>query len=128
MQFSAPYNELFTQVIKPICREFGIEVEREDEAYGPGVIMQDIIRTMIESSMIVAEITPANPNVYYDVGYAHALSKPTVSIAEAGMKLPFDLSGFRTLFYQNTMDGNAKFEEGLRKHLDAVLSAGRKLR
>lgn len=122
MQFSTPYNELYSEVVKPVCDAFNIDSVRGDEAYGPGIILADIARQIIEAKVVIAEITPANPNVYYEVGYAHALNKPTILIAEKGTNLPFDLSPFRVLFYENSIDGKRRIEEGLRKHLQAILS------
>jgi hypothetical protein len=122
MQFSSPYNELYREVVKPVCAEFGIAAVRADETYGPGLIIADVARQIDEANFIIAEITPANPNVYYEVGYAHARGKPTVLIADREIeKLPFDVSPFRTLFYENSIDGKRRIEEGLRKHLKAIL-------
>lgn len=82
------------------------------------------MRQIDEANLIIAEITPSNPNVYYEVGYAHARVKPMVLIADRSMeKLPFDLSPFRTLFYENSIDGKRRIEEGLRKHIKASLDA-----
>ncbi len=122
MQFSSPYNELYEDVIKKVCNSFDLNVVRGDETYGPGLILADIIKQINESRLIIAEISPANPNVFYEVGYAHALNKPTILIAEKTTKLPFDVSPFRTLFYENTIAGKQKIEEGLRKHIEASLT------
>jgi len=54
------------------------------------------------------------------LGYAYALNKPTILIAEKGTKLPFDLYPFRTLFYENSIAGKKKLEDGLRNHLKAI--------
>ena len=70
---------------------------------------------------LIADITPANRNVYYEVGYAHAVGKDTILVAEKPTELPFDLSPFRVLFYENSIAGKAKVEAGLRKHLVAIL-------
>ncbi len=123
MQFTKPYNELYSEVIQPISEEFGIQSIRADEAYGPGIIVADIARQIAEAKLVVAEITPANPNVYYEVGYAHALNKPTILIAEKGTDLPFDVSPFRVLFYENSIEGKRRVEEGFRKHLAAFQAA-----
>jgi hypothetical protein len=114
MQFSAPYNDLYSEVIRTVCKQLGFDVIRADEDYGPGIIIADVARQIYESAVIVADITPTNPNVYYEVGFAHALNKPTILMAEKGTKLPFDVSPFRTLFYENTINGKTKIEEGLR--------------
>jgi hypothetical protein len=122
MQFSSPYNELYDDVIKIVCNEFKLDVLRGDETFGPGLILSDITRQIHESRIIIAEITPTNPNVFYEVGYSHALNKPTILIADKSTKLPFDVSPFRTLFYENSIAGKKKIEDGLRKHVAAVLS------
>lgn len=120
MQFTPPYNELFSNVIAPVCQDLGLLAVRADETCGPGLIISDIVRDITEAKVIIAEITPVNPNVYYEVGYAHALNKPTILIAEKPTQLPFDVSPFRVLFYENTIGGKAKIEAGLRKHLEAI--------
>ena len=120
MQFSPPFNELYVDVIQPVAIESGFNVVRADELYEPGLIIADIERQIIDAKAIIAEITPKNPNVYWEVGYAHAVRKPTVLIAERDTKLPFDVSPFRTLLYENTIAGKTKIEEGLRKHLAAI--------
>lgn len=122
MQFSTPFNELYADVIKPVCDQFGLSVLRADETYGPGLIIADITKQIDESRLVIAEVSPANSNVYYEVGYAHALNKPTILIAQKGITLPFDVSPFRTLFYENSIAGKKHVEEGLRKHIKAVLT------
>ena len=121
MQFSPPYDDLYNNVIKPVCAEFDVEAYRADDTVGPGLILQDVIRQILEARFIIAEITPPNPNVFYEVGYAHAISKPTILIAEKPSELPFDVSGFRTLFYENSISGKTKIEDGLRKYIDSIM-------
>ncbi len=122
MQFSTPYNELYSEVVRPVCKEFDVKAVRADDTYGPGIIIADVVRQIDEANFIIADITPENPNVYYEVGYAHARGKPTILIADrVTEKLPFDLSPFRTLFYENSIDGKRKVEDGLRKHIRAIL-------
>ncbi|QDU58822.1 hypothetical protein [Aeoliella mucimassa] len=122
MQFSSPYNEVYSEVIQRVCEEEGISVLRIDEQSGPGLIIADISRAIRESRLIIADISPQNPNVFYEVGYAHALNKPTILMAEKGTTLPFDVSAFRTLFYDNSISGKSKLEDGLRKHIRASLT------
>lgn len=126
MQFTAPFNELYNDVIQPIGKESGFDVIRADERYKPGLIIADIERQIIEANAIIADITPNNPNVYWEVGYAFAVRKPTVLIAEHETKPPFDVYPFRTLFYENTIAGKKKIEEGLRKHLEAIKAEWRR--
>lgn len=115
MQFTNEYNDLYKEVILPVTEEYGYECERADEAHTTNPIIQDIIQSIKESSVIIADITLNNPNVFYEVGYAHAISKPTILLCERKReRLPFDISGFRTLFYDNTIAGKSAVEKSLK--------------
>jgi hypothetical protein len=121
MQFTDQFNELYEDVVKPVAGQAGLEVVRADEIEGPGLIISDIERQVLEAQIVLADITPKNPNVYWEVGYAHAKGKPTILVAEHGTQLPFDVSGFRALFYENTIAGKSKIEDGLRRHISSIL-------
>jgi hypothetical protein len=121
MQFGAPYDALYQEVIQPVSRRAGFKALRADDVYRPGVILQDIIRGIVESDVIVADITPTNPNVFYELGYAHALQKPTILLANRQIeKLPFDVSGYRVIFYDDTIGGKRDIESTLEKHLESI--------
>ena len=126
MQFSSPYNEVYSHVIKSVCDrdEFKIEPVRADEIYGPGIIIKDVIDRIAKSQVVIADISPDNPNVYFEVGYALALGKPIILLAQRrkpGEPLPFDLSAFRVLFYDDSIGGKPKLEEGLVNQLREIL-------
>jgi hypothetical protein len=121
MQFGEPYDSLYTEVIKPVVQEFGLQALRVDEVYRPGIILQDIITGIAEAGVVIAEITPPNPNVFYELGYAHAMDKPTILLAERGKELPFDIKSYRCIFYDNTIRGKRDVEAGLRRHLSNIL-------
>ncbi len=121
MQFSEKYNKLYNEVINPISEELGFECIRADEFHTSTPILKDIINSIVESTAIVAEITPDNPNVFYEIGYAHAINKPTILLCDNKReKLPFDISGFRTLFYEDSISGKSKIENSLRKYLENI--------
>lgn len=121
MQFSDPYQTLYSDVIQPVIESYKLRVYHAGEVFGPGIILEDITRGIVEARIVIAEITPPNQNVFYELGYAHALKKPTILLADSAKELPFDISGYRCLFYENSIGGKRKVEEGLRKHLDAIL-------
>jgi hypothetical protein len=124
IQFSSPYEELYKDVIGPVSKNFGLEAYHAGEVFGPGVILDDIVRGIQEAKIVIAEITAPNENVFYELGYAHALKKPTILLADRTdrtKKLPFDISGYRCLFYENSISGKAKVVEALEKHLKAIL-------
>jgi hypothetical protein len=118
IQFGQPYDALYRDVIRPVAEEAGFDVHRADEIYRPGVILQDIIERIRTASVIVAEITPPNPNVFYELGYAQAVGRPIILLADRKVdKLPFDVSGFRVIFYDDSIGGKSDVERQLRLHL-----------
>lgn len=123
MQFGVPYDDLYNEVIVPVAEEIGLKASRADEMSGPGVILSDIVREIRESTAIVAEITPANPNVYYEVGYAHAAGTPTILLVRRGQELPFDIRSFRCIIYDDTIGGKPHVEAQLRRHLAAITAS-----
>ena len=67
-----------------------------------------------------------NANVFYELGFAHALDKPTILLANRGdTELPFDVSSYRVIFYDDNIGGKRDVEETLRKHLHEVLKGQR---
>jgi hypothetical protein len=125
MPFKEPFDTLYNDVIEPVATNDPLvfDVTRIDEIYAPGVILEDIRRQIEEAHVIVAEISTSNPNVFYELGYAHALRKPVVLLARRGpdAKLPFDISSYRVIFYDDSIGGKKLVEEQLRRHLEAVL-------
>ena len=121
MQFSDAFNALYTDVIKPTCEKFGLKAIRADDIYKPGLIINDIALSIEEASVIIADVTTDNPNVFYEVGYAHGIKKTTILLSDRTREtLPFDVSGFRTLFYDNTIGGKSVVEARLTTHLENI--------
>ena len=117
----AQETPLYKDVIEPVCTDFGFQVIRGDNVYTNGLIIEDITRSIRECSIVIADITPNNANVYYELGFAHGIGKPAILLSDRNRdKLPFDISGFRLLFYDNTIGGKTAVEQALRKHLEAI--------
>jgi hypothetical protein len=67
------------------------------------------------------DITECNRNVYYEVGYAHAARIPTILLVQKDTTLPFDVSGYRCISYENTISGKRKIIERLQKDIKEIL-------
>jgi hypothetical protein len=132
MPFDKAFDAIYRDVVKPICEtQFQMNAVRGDEVFGPGVVIKDIIDQVTDAQLIIADISTHkrpdtdhaehNPNVFFEVGYAMARQKPILLMARRSSEaLPFDVSGFRVLFYDDTIAGKAQVEEQLRKHLAAI--------
>jgi hypothetical protein len=121
MQFGEPYDTIYRTVIRPKAQQLGFELLRIDEVNRPGIIFQDIQKKIDDATVVIAEITAPNQNVYYEVGYAHALNKPTILLAQRGKELPFDIRSYRVIFYDDSIGGKPLVERTLREHLHAIL-------
>lgn len=121
MQFGEPFDTLYKEVIFPRSTGLGLDVARIDEVAGPGIIFEDIKTRIAEARIVVAEITAPNQNVFYELGYAHALNKPTILLAKRGKELPFDIRSYRVIFYDDSIGGKPALERDLQKHLEAIL-------
>ncbi len=73
-------------------------------------ILNAIIRDLIFSAIVVADLTDGNSNVLWELGVRQSFRHGTITIAEAGPKLPFDLGAKGTLrYYPNDHLKNADF-------------------
>ena len=106
MQFGQPFDVLYKDVIKDLGEKMDLDVCRIDEVAGPGIVFEDIKRHIAESKIVLAEITAPNQNVFYELGYAHALNKPTILLAQRGKELPFDIGSYRVIFYDDSIGGS----------------------
>lgn len=123
MKFEEDFNVLYSDVIKAQCDKLNLSVQRADEHFTGGSILQDIIHDITSASIIIADVTIDNPNVFYELGFAHALKKPTIILAdiEKRAQLPFDISGYRTIFYSNTIGGKSEIEKTLIKYIKNII-------
>lgn len=125
MKFEKDFEVLYKEVISPQCEGKGLHAIKADEIYTSSSIIQDIIKEISEAAIIIADITMDNPNVFYELGYAHALNKPTILLADSAKRaqLPFDVSGYRTIFYSNTIGGKREIETHICKYIESICSA-----
>ena len=115
MPFSEEMLDVFIFGIRWAADELGAVAERADDLEHNGEVIEEIRSAIQEYDVIVGDTTGGNPNVCYEVGYAHALERPTILICKKGEKLPFDLQGTNHIMYPNVL--------GLRTPLKAMLAA-----
>jgi nucleoside 2-deoxyribosyltransferase len=91
------------------------------------VIVKDITDQVQHIQVIIADISTNNVNVFFEVGYAFAKNKPVILLAKKPeTPLPFDVSSFRVLFYEDSITGKPRVEEGLRNYLKAITGKDRR--
>lgn len=99
MPFDDEFNDVYKHLIYDCLLNAGYAVKRADEIKGQNNILGDIIGGIVKSDLIVADLTGANPNVYYELGISHALNKNVILITQEIEELPFDLRSYRVVGY-----------------------------
>jgi len=61
------------------------------------MITSQVIQRIVDDSLVVADLTERNPNVFYELAIRHAIRKPLVQIIKKGEQIPFDVAGTRTI-------------------------------
>src|ERR1051326_4311972 len=96
MPFSSRTEEIWASGILSACRALGWDCLRADMINSPGFVVPQIYDLIGSADVIIGEMSDRNPNVFYEIGFAHALGKPTILLAASGEDLrAFDTQGFR---------------------------------
>lgn len=103
------WDEHFEDFLKPLIEDYSSFEAHRSEALN-GDIVKQIITRLITSPIVVADLTDFNPNVFWELGVRQSFKLGTLTIAEVGTVLPFDIFSKGTLFYHpNNHRKNAKF-------------------
>lgn len=99
MPFDPAFNDIYEFGIKGACSDVGLYCERVDEQIFLGSMLERIYSQISRADLLVADMTGKNPNVFYEVGYAHALGKNVVLLTSIAQDIPFDLKHFPHIVY-----------------------------
>ena len=100
MPFAAPHGAYYSKIYDPAIRKAGLRpVRADEEIFGTGKIIDQIWTGINKAKILVAELTTRNPNVFYELGLAHALKKPVVLVSSNELDVPFDLKHIRVIYY-----------------------------
>jgi hypothetical protein len=124
MPFAEPFETYYKKIIKPAVDDNELYAVRGDSLFRSTHIMDDIWSAITESTLVIAELTGKNPNVYYELGLAHAMKKPAILISSNIEDVPFDLRPLRVLIYdKNDPDWGATLKLNISKAIDETLSS-----
>jgi putative methionine-R-sulfoxide reductase with GAF domain len=99
MPFLSDYSDIYEYGIKSVANVLGIRCERVDEIEFNDLILEQIYKGIQRADIVVADMTGRNPNVFYEVGYAHALGKEVILLTQDISDMPFDLKGHNIIVY-----------------------------
>lgn len=120
MPFAERFRPIYNEIIKPVVEQFGLTCVRADDLYGSKAIIEDIWKLINEAKIIIADVTGKNPNVFYEIGLAHAVGKEVIIISQTIDDVPFDLRHLRCFIYQDSVAGFRKLESQLQQSLSTI--------
>jgi len=100
------FDRVYRQIIKPAIEAAGLECVRAEEEVTDGIIYKPMFERLILREYVVADLTTADANVFYELGLRHAIrSGETVLIFANGERLPFDVGLLQALPYELNKEG-----------------------
>lgn len=122
------FDHLYEKAIKPIKDNIDVDIIRSDEEKYGGFIHLPMYERLLLAEIVIADLTLANPNVFYELGVRHcARPKLTILIFAEGMNLPFDVSPLRAIPYKldkgKISDSEAqKLQKNIEERLKGAIS------
>ncbi|MFO8081206.1 MAG: hypothetical protein R6V07_13020 [Armatimonadota bacterium] len=113
------------EAVQEVAEEFGLKcIDPEEAAAGGAIDLLDKIQQFIKrAEVVVAEVSSPSPNVFYEVGYANGIDKPTILLIRKGQEMPPDLSGRCFIEYQHNRASLQNLKERLRQELRMLLNS-----
>jgi len=104
MSFDQKYDSVYEQAIKRAVQDKGYKCIRLDDESIPNTIPNKMIREIINSDLVIADISDPNPNVFYELGISHSVGNKTIIISQNLKNLPFDVRTEYTIGYKDTRE------------------------
>ncbi|PKM66197.1 MAG: hypothetical protein CVU95_12765 [Firmicutes bacterium HGW-Firmicutes-2] len=124
MPFSSEFDDIYEFGIKGACKEIDVYCERVDEQIFSESILDRVYNQINTADIIIADLSDRNPNVFYEVGYAHALGKKVILLTKRAEDIPFDLKHYPHIIYNVIKD----LKEQLKKRVHYFISTDSKAR
>jgi hypothetical protein len=125
MPFAEELRPIYDDHISKVVGQCGLKCIRADNVFGPGQIMEQIWEQMNSATLIIADVSGKNPNVFYELGIAHTLGKPVILITRSEDDVPFDLRHLRFIQYEYTPRGCQELERKLREAIQTIVGSRR---
>ncbi len=103
MPFEASFDDVYQLGIKPAAEAASAYCERIDEQIFAESILARIYNQIAKADLVVADMTGRNPNVFYEVGYAHALGRTVILLTRNADDIPFDLKHYPHIVYEGSI-------------------------
>lgn len=113
-------DDTFEYLIKPTVIKYGYNPIRADHIQTPGMITNQIMEQLLEADLVIADLTDNNPNVFYELAIRHSSNRPYIQIMKISQKIPFDIHGLRTIYFDLNVAQVEKAKIDLSKQIEAI--------
>lgn len=114
MPFHEDFDDIYKLGIKETSSALDIDAERVDEQIYQESILERICLQIEAADIVIADMSGQNPNVFYEVGYAHAKEKLCILLTKQSSDIPFDLKHHRHIVYNGSI---SKLKKALEEEL-----------
>lgn len=97
------FRRVYEHLIKPACEKAGYNAIRADDVASSNYIVIDILSKIVNSDMVLCDLSAKNPNVLYELGIRQAFNLPTVLIKDTKTSKIFDIQGLRYTDYSHSL-------------------------
>jgi len=97
------FSRVYEYLIKPACEKVGFVPVRADDETKTNYIVIDIIKKILESDIVICDLSAKNPNVLYELGLRQAFNKKALLIKDIKTGRIFDIQGLRTIDYDESL-------------------------
>jgi hypothetical protein len=120
MPFKPELGPVHEMICAAVRHTTGTEPIRADDISQPGTIIEQVKRHIEDADFCIGDLSGNNPNVMWELGYAHALGKPVIVLRQGTSDLPFDVRADRLFTYElNALDSA---RSSLQEAISAVLA------
>jgi hypothetical protein len=116
-------EDFYEQAVKPAVEKSGLRCERVDDQEFNGSIKDKIIDNLKQAHFVIADVTEARPNVYYELGLAHALDKPVIHLALNKADIHFDVNGLNFIIYSRIPELKQRLARRIQATLEEIKAA-----
>jgi len=96
-EIRAKADEKYELIFEPILKELGYHVTRADKIASPSSISREIVDQVINSTLVIADVSDENPNVFYELAIRNAVKKSVIVFKGIEQTMPFDIYDKRAI-------------------------------
>ncbi|MBT9132343.1 MAG: hypothetical protein DDT32_00931 [Syntrophomonadaceae bacterium] len=106
-----------------LCRR-SLQLARRDRPSGiKGQGRRWVWHIIARARVVICDCSGRNPNVFYEVGIAHALGREVILITQSENDIPFDLRHIRYISYLNNNEGLLLLEEAVQSRIRTLVGS-----